>query len=270
MNNTSRSRKLANIMKTLVIIPTFNEAENLEKIVARTLASVPEADILIVDDNSPDGTGQIADELAAQHETVQVMHRTEKDGLGRAYIAGFRWAQARDYTHVVEMDADGSHHPEQLPLLLERAAMSDAPDLVIGSRYVRGGKIDGWSAPRLALSRAGNAYIRLMLGLPASDATAGFRVYRLDALRKLDLDRVEARGYFFQTDMTDHVHRAGGHIVEMPITFSEREAGESKLSGAVFTESFKRTTAMGVKRRGKQLTNAFNNAREKLGERFRK
>ena len=240
-------------MKVLVTIPTYNEAENIRRIIDRTLAAVEDADILVVDDNSPDGTGQIADELAEENPRMHALHRHEKNGLGRAYIDAFGWAKEHGYTHVVEMDADGSHHPEQLPLLLERAAMSDQPDLVIGSRYVRGGKIDGWSNSRLLLSKAGNAYIKLMLGLPAADVTAGFRVYRIEMLDKLDLDSVEAKGYFFQTDMTDHVHRAGGRIVEMPITFSEREAGESKLSGAVFTESLKRTTTMGVQRRGKQL-----------------
>lgn len=243
------------VVHVLITIPTYNEAENLPRIIERARRAVPEADILVVDDNSPDGTGKIADELAGRDEHIHVLHRTEKDGLGRAYIAAFGWAMERGYSHVVEMDADGSHHPEQLPLLLERAAMSDAPDLVIGSRYVRGGKIDGWSKPREALSRLGNLYIQGMLGLPVRDATAGYRVYRTDILERLNLDTVEARGYFFQTDMTDHVARCGGHIVEMPITFSEREAGESKLSGSVFTESLKRTTVMGVTRRGRQLGN---------------
>ncbi|WP_182048944.1 polyprenol monophosphomannose synthase [Changpingibacter yushuensis] len=240
-------------MKVLITIPTYNERESIEPIVKRARAAVPEADILIVDDNSPDGTGEIADQLAAADEHVKVLHRAGKEGLGRAYIDAFRWAMGQDYTHVVEMDADGSHRPEQLPLLLERAAMSDYPDLVIGSRYVRGGELEGWPKSREVLSRAGNLYIKLWLGLPAADVTAGFRVYAVSMLERLDLDSVEAKGYFFQTDMTDHVHRMHGHIVEMPISFAQREAGESKLSKSVFTESLARTTKIGAQRRGNQL-----------------
>lgn len=241
-------------MKVLVIIPTYNERENLTPIVARTRTAVPEADILVVDDNSPDLTGDLADSLADDDDHLHVLHRHGKEGLGRAYIAAFEWALARDYTHVVEMDADGSHRPEQLPLMLERAAMSDHPDLVIGSRYVRGGQLEGWPKSRELLSRAGNAYIKLCLGLPAADVTAGYRIYRTDTLRRLDLGSVESHGYFFQTDMTDQVFRVGGHIVEMPITFAQRHAGESKLSGSVFTESFVRATQLGVSRRKHQLT----------------
>ena len=240
-------------MKVLISIPTYNEIENLPNIVARARTSVPTADILVVDDNSPDGTGQKADEIATINPHVFVMHREGKEGLGRAYIAAFGWAIDHGYTHVVEMDADGSHRPEDLPLLLERAAMSDNPDLVIGSRYVRGGKLEGWPKSREVLSRAGNLYIKMWLGLPAADATGGYRVYRTDILQKLDLTTVESQGYFFQTDMTDKVTQCGGHIVEMPITFAQREAGESKLSGSVFKESLIRTTTMGVKRRGAQL-----------------
>lgn len=240
-------------MRTLIIIPTYNERESLPPIISRARAAVPEAHILIVDDNSPDGTGAIADDLAAKDEQIFVLHRAGKEGLGRAYIDAFGWAMERDYTHVVEMDADGSHRPEQLPLLLERAAMSDHPDLVIGSRYIRGGELEGWPKSRELLSRAGNLYIKMWLGLPASDVTAGFRVYAVSIFNRIDLDKVEAKGYFFQTDMTDHVNRAGGHIVEMPINFAQREKGESKLSGNVFTESLIRTTKMGVSRRGAQL-----------------
>lgn len=240
-------------MKVLIAIPTYNEIESLRSIVSRARAAVREADILVVDDNSPDGTGQLADELSAADEQVHVLHRAGKEGLGRAYIAAFEWAIERGYTHVVEMDADGSHRPEQLPLLLERAAMSDHPDLVIGSRYVRGGKIEGWPKSREVLSRAGNFYIKAWLGLPASDVTAGYRVYRIAILERMDLSAVESRGYFFQTDMTDRVNLLDGHIVEMPISFGQREAGESKLSGSIFTESFVKATMMGAKRRGSQL-----------------
>ncbi|MFT0847149.1 polyprenol monophosphomannose synthase [Actinomycetaceae bacterium L2_0104] len=240
-------------MKALIAIPTYNEAESLPSIVARARAAVPEADILVVDDNSPDGTGKLADDLALEDSHIHVLHRAGKEGLGRAYIAAFRWAMDRDYSHVVEMDADGSHRPEQLPLLLERAAMSDYPDLVIGSRYVRGGAMEGWPKSREMLSRAGNLYIKAWLGIPVNDVTAGFRVYRIAMLQRMELEGVESKGYFFQTDMTDRVNLLDGHIVEMPINFAQREAGESKLSGSIFTESFLKATSMGAKRRGEQL-----------------
>lgn len=233
-------------MKAVVAIPTYNEAQNLPGIVARTRRAVT-ADILVVDDASPDGTGELAEKLAAADSAIHVMHRAGKEGLGKAYLAAFAWAEEHGYTHVVEMDADGSHHPEELHRLLARADEPDHPDLVIGSRYTRGGRIRGWSKARELLSRAGNLYIKVMLGLPVADATAGFRVYRLDTLARIGLD-VEASGYFFQTDMTAHVVSHGGTAVEVPITFTERLAGESKLSGAVFSESLRRTTKMGVRR----------------------
>ncbi|MBE6483524.1 MAG: polyprenol monophosphomannose synthase [Actinomycetaceae bacterium] len=251
-------------MRVLVIIPTYNEAESLPPIIRRVRNAVPDADVLVVDDASPDGTGEIADCIADGDGQVSVLHRAGKEGLGRAYIAAFRLAMERAYTHVVEMDADGSHRPEQLPLLLERAAMSDRPDLVIGSRYVRGGETVGWPKSREALSRAGNLYVRLWLGVPVQDITAGYRVYRVAMLQRLDLDSVESTGYFFQTDMTDRVNQLGGHIVEMPISFAQREAGESKLSGAVFTESLSRATKMGLRRRGGQLKAFGQSIRRKL------
>ncbi|MBR5950114.1 MAG: polyprenol monophosphomannose synthase [Actinomycetaceae bacterium] len=241
-------------MKTLVVIPTYNELESLPSIVARVRKAAPECDVLIVDDNSPDGTGDLADSFAREDEQIHVLHREGKEGLGRAYLHAFSWAMENgEYTHFVQMDADGSHRPEQLPALLDRAGRGDVPDLVIGSRYVRGGETVGWSRSRELLSRGGNAYIRLWLGLPVSDATAGFRVYRVDFLRTLDLESVESAGYFFQTDMTYRVHNAGGLIVEVPISFAEREAGTSKLSGNIFTESLARTTRMGLAHRTTQL-----------------
>lgn len=251
-------------MKVLVIIPTYNEIESLAPIVDRVRISVPSADVLVVDDNSPDGTGALADRISSADAAVHVLHRAGKEGLGKAYIAAFSWAMERDYTHVVQMDADGSHRPEQLPLLLERASMSDAPDLVIGSRYVRGSELEGWPKSRELLSRAGNFYIRAWLGIPASDATAGYRVYRTGFLRRLDFETVESAGYFFQTDMTDHVYQLGGLIVEMPINFAQREAGESKLSANIFTESLARTTKMGVARRGAQLARLGREAAKRL------
>ena len=240
-------------MNVLVTIPTYNEVESLPRIVARVRAATPEVHILVVDDNSPDGTGEVADRLAQADSAVHVMHRAGKEGLGRAYVAAFGWALEHGYSHVVEMDADGSHRPEQLPALLDRAGGADSPALVIGSRYVRGGELEGWPKYREVLSRGGNLYIKVCLGLPARDVTAGYRVYSADILRQMDLGSVESAGYFFQTDMTDRVHALGGMIAEVPINFAEREAGESKLSGNIFVESFVRATRMGAKRRGSQL-----------------
>lgn len=240
-------------MNVIVTIPTYNEAESLPRIVARVRAAAPQVDILVVDDNSPDGTGEIADRLAAADGSIHVLHRTGKEGLGRAYIAAFEWALARGYSHVVEMDADGSHRPEQLPQLLSRAGAADHPALVIGSRYVPGGELEGWPKYRELLSRAGNLYIKVCLGLPAHDVTAGYRVYSADILQAMDLGEVQSTGYFFQTDMTDRVHALRGLIAEVPINFAEREAGESKLSGNIFVESFVTATRMGLQRRGHQL-----------------
>lgn len=254
-------------MKVLVVIPTYNEVQALEPIVSRVRTSVPDADILVVDDDSPDGTGDLADRIAAADDAVHVLHRAGKEGLGKAYLAAFDWAMGRDYTHVVQMDADGSHRPEELPLLLERAGMSDYPDLVIGSRYVRGGEMVGWPKSREILSRAGNFYIKAWLGIPASDVTAGYRVYRTGFLRRIDFTSVESSGYFFQTDMTDKVHQLGGSIIEMPINFAQREVGESKLSASIFAESFSRATKMGVKRRARQVAALGRSAANRLRRR---
>ncbi|HZK05215.1 MAG TPA: polyprenol monophosphomannose synthase [Actinomycetaceae bacterium] len=233
-------------MKPLVIIPTYNEAENVAHIVGRARRN--DVDVLIADDNSPDGTGQLAEELAAADPRVQVMHRVGKEGLGKAYLAAFEWGLERDYTHLVEMDADGSHRPEQLGRLLNRASEEDRPDLVIGSRYVRGGSTVNWPLTRQLLSRGGNLYIRVMLGLPVNDATAGYRVYRREILEAIGLDTVDATGYYFQTEMTRRVAELGGAIAEVPVTFVERELGDSKMDQAVFTESLGRTTRLGLER----------------------
>ncbi|KAE8764030.1 polyprenol monophosphomannose synthase [Georgenia thermotolerans] len=240
-------------MKTLVIIPTYEERDALPRTLARTRAAAPEADVLVVDDNSPDGTGELADAAAAADPGVHVLHRAGKEGLGRAYVAGFAWALERGYDLVVEMDADGSHPPEQLPLLLERAQLSDAPDLVLGSRWVPGGAVVNWPGRREALSRGGNLYVRLALGVPVHDATGGYRVYRAATLRRLPLAEIQSQGYCFQVDMTWRVHRAGGHIVEMPITFVERAEGRSKMSRQIVLEALWRTTAWGLAHRGRQL-----------------
>ncbi|QPL04440.1 MULTISPECIES: polyprenol monophosphomannose synthase [Actinomyces] len=251
-------------MRTVVVIPTYNEIESLPGALKRVRAAAPEAHILVVDDSSPDGTGAFADARAAEDDHVHVLHRKEKNGLGPAYLAGFAWALDAGYELIVEMDADGSHRAEDMALLLQRAEMSDAPDLVIGSRWVSGGATEGWDARRVALSRAGNLYINVMLGTRVKDATAGFRVYTASILRRLNLSRVEALGYGFQVNMTLLVEEAGGRIVEMPITFVEREAGQSKLSGGIFTEELTLVTKWGLRRRVAQLDGLVREVRERV------
>jgi dolichol-phosphate mannosyltransferase len=226
-----------------VIIPTFNEAENLEEIVGRVRAAVPAADILVADDNSPDGTGEIADKLAAGDEHVHVLHRPGKQGLGAAYLAGFGWALDRGYGAVVEMDADGSHDPAELSALL--AALADA-DLVVGSRWVRGGTVRNWPRSRELLSRGGNAYARVMLGLSVHDATGGYRAYRAATLHDIGLHSVRSQGYCFQIDLTLRAVRAGQKVVEVPITFTERAHGNSKMSRAIVAEALWKVTVWGV------------------------
>jgi dolichol-phosphate mannosyltransferase len=212
----------------------------------RIRESVPDADLLVVDDNSPDGTGDLADKLGEVDPRVHVMHRSEKAGLGRAYVAGFTWALERGYDLIVEMDADGSHRPEDLPSLLAASARCDA---VIGSRYVPGGTVVNWPKSREFLSRGANVYNRAMLGVRVKDATGGFRVYRAATLRKIDLNGIESAGYCFQIDMTLRVLQAGLTITEVPITFVERERGASKMSNTVIFEAFSRVARWGISAR---------------------
>ena len=230
--------------RVLVIIPTYDERENLEPIVARLHATVPTAHVLVVDDNSPDGTGAIADRLATADERIHVLHRTDKAGLGAAYIAGFGWAREHSYDVCVEMDADGSHAPEQLPRLL--AALEHA-DVVLGSRWVPGGEVVNWPRTREVLSRGGNAYTRIMLGLPLRDATGGYRAYRRAVLDALPLNQVASQGYCFQVDLAWQAWRAGHEVVEVPITFVERERGESKMSRSIVAEALWRVTWWGLR-----------------------
>ncbi|HEX3812322.1 MAG TPA: polyprenol monophosphomannose synthase [Mycobacteriales bacterium] len=237
--------------RVLVVIPTYNEVDNLELIMGRLRAAVPEAHALVVDDGSPDGTGELADRMAAADPQVHVLHRTAKAGLGAAYVAGFGWALEEGYEAVVEMDADGSHAPEELPRLL--SALHDA-DLVLGSRWVAGGEVRNWPRSRLALSRGGNLYTRLALGLPFRDATGGYRVYRSQVLEKLPLDSTSSQGYCFQVDLAWQSWRAGFRIVEVPITFTERERGQSKMSGRIVAEALWRVTWWGLTSRGKPRT----------------
>jgi dolichol-phosphate mannosyltransferase len=231
----------------LVIIPTYNEAGNLGWIVARLLASLPAAHILVVDDGSTDGTGGIADRRAANDARIHVLHREGKLGLGSAYIAGFRWGIERGFTTLVEMDADGSHPPESLPAMLALHQGGQA-DLVIGSRWVPGGSVVNWPRRRRLLSRAGNAYARFVLRLAVKDVTAGFRVYSALDIAAMDLDGVDSKGYCFQVDMTLRVLDAGGRVAEHPIEFRERERGESKMSRAIVLEAMARVTLWGVQR----------------------
>jgi dolichol-phosphate mannosyltransferase len=237
--------------RIVVIIPTYNEAENLPLIVKRVRTAVPTVDILVADDNSPDGTGDIADELAAADSCIKVMHRQGKEGLGAAYLAGFAWAIDNGYDAVVEMDADGSHQPEQLPRLLK--ALEDA-DLVLGSRWVPGGAVQNWPKSREFLSRGGSTYTRLALGIDVHDATGGYRAFRTSALQSLNLDQVESAGYCFQIDLAWRALQAGLSIREVPITFVEREIGESKMSQSIVLEALWRVTVWGAKHRYGQLT----------------
>ncbi|MFT4147821.1 MAG: polyprenol monophosphomannose synthase [Micrococcaceae bacterium] len=238
-------------MKILVVIPTYNERENLPLIISRLRASVDDAHVLVVDDNSPDGTGEVADKLAAEDECVHVLHRKEKNGLGGAYVAGFTWGIERGYDVLVEMDADGSHQPEQLPLLL--AETEKGADLVIGSRYVKGGKVVNWPPHRLALSYGGNLYIRALMGTGIHDITAGYRVYTKDCLEKIDYKTIQSQGYSFQTELARRCFKAGCTIVEVPITFVEREIGESKMDTSIVKESLQRMTRWGIEDRTEQF-----------------
>jgi dolichol-phosphate mannosyltransferase len=237
--------------RVLVVVPTYDERENLPVTLGRIRAAVPSADVLVADDASPDGTGDIADEWAARDGQVHVLHRPGKAGLGAAYIDGFRWGLAHGYEVLVEMDADGSHQPEQLPSLLERIA--DGADLVLGSRWVAGGSVVNWPRHREVLSRGGNLYARLALGVPLRDATGGYRAFRATALEKIGMDDVESQGYCFQVDLAWRAVRAGLRVEEVPITFVERERGVSKMSQAIVAEALVRVTQWGVQNRWSQL-----------------
>jgi dolichol-phosphate mannosyltransferase len=235
---------------SLVIIPTYNEKDNVRTIVARTLAAA-DVDVLVVDDNSPDGTGAIADELARAHDgRVHVLHRLVKDGLGGAYLAGFAWGLERGYAKLVEMDADGSHHPEYLPHMLQ---LADTNDLVLGSRWVRGGEVENWPWYRELLSRGGNVYTRAALGIAVHDATGGFRVFTAAALQRIDLTGIASKGYCFQVDLCWRALEAGLRVVETPITFTEREFGVSKMSGNIVRESLTLVTKWGIDRRLREV-----------------
>ena len=226
-----------NARKPLVCLPTYDEAENLRPMVAAILASAPMVDILVVDDNSPDGTGKIADQLAAADSRVKVLHRAGKEGLGRAYLAAFSWALARDYGLVLEMDCDFSHDPRYLPAML---AGAERADLVLGSRYVDGGGTVNWGAGRKLISRGGSLYARTVLGLRIRDLTGGFKCFRREVLEAIDLPTVECTGYAFQIELTYRAVRKGFRVLELPIVFEDRRVGHSKMSRRILLEAVRK------------------------------
>jgi dolichol-phosphate mannosyltransferase len=254
------------VTRVAVLIPTYNERDNLPGIIARVRANVPAADVFVLDDGSPDGTGQVADDIAAADPQVQVVHRAAKEGLGQAYLAGFAIALESGYDAVVEMDADGSHLPEQLPSLL--AALGEA-DLVIGARWVKGGEVRNWPVRRKVLSVGANVYTKVLLGMSVNDATAGYRVYRATALRAMGLQGVESQGYCFQIDLTLRAVRAGLTVVEVPITFVERQVGVSKMGQDIVREALTSVTRWGLEHRLGQLRSVGGRVRgrEPVGER---
>lgn len=242
----------------LVVIPTYNEVGNLATVLERLHAAAPDAHALVVDDDSPDGTGELADQLAADREWLHVLHRQVKEGLGAAYVAGMTWGLNRGYEAIVEMDADLSHRPEDVPRLLAELERSD---VALGSRWVRGGGVQDWPLRRVLLSRAGNLFAQVALGLALKDATGGFRAYRRDALVALDLPSVRSQGYCFQVDLAFRAVRAGMGVVEIPIRFADRQVGQSKMTGSIVTESVRRLTLWGIKERSRQLRSLLRGRR---------
>lgn len=219
---------------TLIVMPTYNERENLPRMVQRLLSLPVKVDLLVVDDNSPDGTGRLADDLAAKHPEVHVLHRQEKNGLGRAYLAGFKWALEHGYEFVFEMDGDFSHNPDDVPAFLEAA---QSADLVLGSRYINGIRIINWPLSRLMLSKSAATYVKLILGMPITDPTGGYKCFRRRALEAINLDEVRSNGYSFQIELTHKLWRQGYTVVEVPIIFTERLLGHSKMSGHIVREA---------------------------------
>lgn len=236
-------------MRTLVCIPTYNECESLPNTLQAIFEYSPDVEVLVIDDGSPDGTADWAEELG--DDRVHVMRRTEKAGLGPAYVAGFTWALAHDYDVICQMDADGSHRGRDLPLLLK--AVRGGAGLAIGSRWVRGGEVVNWPLNRNVLSRGANLYANVAIGLHVADATAGFRAYSRNLLQRIDLAGVQSHGYGFQIDMTVRARRAGARIVEVPIIFVERELGASKMSGSIISEAFVNVARWGLQRRSQQV-----------------
>jgi len=246
-------------MRVLVVLPTFNECENIEDVLRRTRAALPAADLLVVDDGSPDGTAELAEQVDAELGRIEVLRRARKSGLGSAYRDGFRLGLARGYDVMIEMDSDGSHDPSVLPELV--GAVEHGADLAIGSRYVAGGSIPDWKLGRRAISRGGCRFARTMLGLSARDATAGFRAYHARVLRTIDFDRVRADGYGFQVEMTYLTQLRGGRIVEIPICFRDRTRGSSKMSTRIVVEAFALVSWWGVRDRAHRVLHPREHAR---------
>jgi dolichol-phosphate mannosyltransferase len=250
--------------RVLVVVPTYDERENLPGALERLRTHVPDADVLVVDDGSPDGTGELAEKIAERESgpdgsrRIHVLHRAGKLGLGTAYVAGFGWALERGYDVVVEMDADGSHRAEDLPTLL---AATEHADLVLGSRWIPGGSVVNWPMSRHLLSRGANTYTRIALGIPLHDATGGFRAYRASLLGELTLEDVASQGYCFQVDMAWRAVRSGARVVEVPITFVERELGQSKMSRAIVVEALVNVTRWGIAERSRRVAGAFRRSR---------
>lgn len=221
--------------RALIVVPTYNERENVGDVTEKFLAPVADAEILFIDDNSPDGTGELADQLAADDPRVHVLHRPEKLGLGTAYLEGFRWGLEQGFDYILEMDADFSHHPRYLPEMIRLA--EEGADMVVGSRYVQGGGTINWGIGRQIISRAGSFYARTILGVGVRDLTSGFVCYRRNTLEQIDLGQVKSSGYSFQIEMKYRVIQAGLHIAELPIVFEDRRVGQSKMSAAIFVEA---------------------------------
>ncbi len=236
----------------LVIIPTYLESANIENVLSAVRASMPSCHVLVVDDNSPDGTAELAEKMGEKLGNIAVLRRAGKSGLGSAYRAGFKWGFEHGHDVLVEMDADLSHNPADLPRLV--APIDDGADLVVGSRYVPGGAIPGWPTHRALLSRQGNSYAAWMLGLPIADATSGYRAFRASTLAKIDIDSVRADGYGFQIEMVYRMNRVGGQIREIPITFIDRVEGQSKMSGRIIVEALGLVTMWGLRDRIRSLT----------------
>ena len=235
--------------RILMVTPTYNELESLEPTVAKLFASAPQVDLLIVDDSSPDGTGDLAERLAAENPRIHVMHRATKDGLGRAYLAGFAWGLEQGYDVLGQMDADGSHPADALPAMIAALDRADHPGLVIGSRWMKGGSVIDWPFRRLLLSRGANFYARVALGIPIHDITAGYRLYLAPVLRGIVGADVDSKGYCFQIDLTIRTHDMGAAIAEVPIAFRERAAGYSKMSSDIVIEAMTKVTVWGFARR---------------------
>ena len=235
-------------MKRLIIIPTYNEAQNAPVLIRRLSKHIPDSEILVIDDGSPDGTAEVVEGLQKEIGGIHILKRNKKSGLGSAYRTGFAWGLKRGYSELIEMDADMSHRVRDLAKMLSVKGANPSTSLVIGSRWIEGGATTNWSKSRELLSRTANLYVRLMLGMGVKDATAGFRIYSADILRKIDLTSIKSEGYSFQIEMTREVRRLGGSIVEVPITFREREQGVSKMSKKIVREAMFLVTVWGLKR----------------------